>query len=92
MEWPIGKYYETDQNWNRKKIRKCLADLIVWHHPHVVQDSQIISWVQVIYSLWNFLFDQYFREETKVWWYSIINFRLNEKTTIITWTIDAYAN
>lgn len=75
-----------------KFLIKCWADLIIWHHPHVIQDSQIISWVQVIYSLWNFLFDQYFSEETKVWWYVLINFKDNKKTSIITWTIDAYAN
>jgi len=75
-----------------KYLIKCWADLIVWHHPHVIQDTQIISWVQVIYSLWNFLFDQYFSEPTKIGWYALIDFKYNKKTSITTWTIDAYAN
>lgn len=75
-----------------KFLIKCWADLIVGHHPHVIQDTQILSWVQIIYSLWNFLFDQYFSEPTKVWWYVLIDFKENKKTSIATWTIDAYAN
>lgn len=38
------------------------ADLIVGHHPHVVQDIQLINTVPVFYSLGNFIFDQYFSE------------------------------
>ncbi len=75
-----------------KFLIKCWADLIVWHHPHVIQDSQVYSWINVIYSLWNFLFDQYFSEPTKIWWYVLIDFKWNTKTSIATWTIDAYAN
>lgn len=40
------------------------ADLIIGHHPHVVQDIDIIDGVLVFYSLGNFLFDQYFSKET----------------------------
>ncbi len=36
------------------------ADIVVGHHPHVVQDVQIINGVPVFYSLGNFIFDQYF--------------------------------
>ncbi len=35
-------------------------DLIVGHHPHVVQDIDLIAGVPVVYSLGNFIFDQYF--------------------------------
>ncbi|MCF7834740.1 CapA family protein [Candidatus Gracilibacteria bacterium] len=75
-----------------KYLIKCGADLIVGHHPHVVQDFQVISGVQVIYSLGNFLFDQYFSEATKLGGYALIDFKLNKKTTIVTGTIDAYAD
>ncbi|MFZ2151035.1 MAG: CapA family protein [Candidatus Absconditicoccaceae bacterium] len=75
-----------------KFLIKCGADLIVGHHPHVIQDSQIYSGINVIYSLGNFLFDQYFSEPTKIGGYALIDFKLNQKTSIAKGTIDAYAN
>lgn len=38
------------------------ADLIIGHHPHVVQESEIYKGVPIYYSLGNFIFDQYFSE------------------------------
>ncbi len=38
------------------------ADLVVGHHPHVVQDVEVIGGVPIFYSLGNFIFDQYFSE------------------------------
>jgi poly-gamma-glutamate synthesis protein (capsule biosynthesis protein) len=35
------------------------ADAVVGHHPHVVQDVELISGVPVFYSLGNYVFDQY---------------------------------
>ena len=35
------------------------ADIVVGHHPHVVQDIQLIDGVPVFYSLGNYIFDQY---------------------------------
>jgi hypothetical protein len=35
------------------------ADIIVGHHPHVVQDIQLVDGVPVFYSLGNYVFDQY---------------------------------
>ncbi len=35
-------------------------DAIVGHHPHVVQNIELIDGVPVFYSLGNFIFDQYF--------------------------------
>jgi len=40
------------------------ADLIVGHHPHVVQKSEQRGEQYVFYSLGNFIFDQSFSEET----------------------------
>ncbi len=36
------------------------VDIIVGHHPHVVQDIELIDSTLVFYSLGNFIFDQYF--------------------------------
>jgi poly-gamma-glutamate synthesis protein (capsule biosynthesis protein) len=41
------------------------ADLIVGHHPHVVQDIDVIDGVVVFYSLGNYIFDQYFSQEVQ---------------------------
>ncbi len=41
------------------------ADLIVGSHPHVVEDFQIVNDRPVIYSLGNFVFDQFFSKETQ---------------------------
>ena len=38
------------------------ADAVIGHHPHVVQDIDIIDRVPVFYSLGNFVFDQYFSD------------------------------
>jgi len=41
------------------------ADLIVGHHPHVVQEIEKYKDKYIAYSLGNFIFDQNFSEETK---------------------------
>lgn len=41
------------------------ADLIIGHHPHVVQGMEIYKDVPIFYSLGNFVFDQYFSEDTQ---------------------------
>lgn len=41
------------------------ADLVIGHHPHWVQNSEIVNGVPVYYSLGNFVFDQMWSEETK---------------------------
>jgi AmmeMemoRadiSam system protein B len=45
------------------------ANLIIGHHPHVVQDVGEYQWVKIYYSVGNFLFDQPFPETLE--WYSI---------------------
>jgi len=41
------------------------ADLIIGGHPHVVQNIEQYNNKLIFYSLGNFIFDQYFREEVK---------------------------
>ena len=43
-----------------EKFVKYGADLVIGHHPHVVQDIDLIDGVPVFYSLGNYIFDQYF--------------------------------
>lgn len=42
------------------------ADLIIGHHPHVIEDKEIYNGKQIIYSLGNFVFDQMWSEETRL--------------------------
>jgi poly-gamma-glutamate synthesis protein (capsule biosynthesis protein) len=41
------------------------ATLVIGHHPHVVQPSEIYRGALIFYSLGNFIFDQYQRAETQ---------------------------
>lgn len=59
-----GDEYVTTANNAQRQLAKSLvslgADVIIGHHPHVVQDIEVIDGVVVFYSLGNFIFDQYF--------------------------------
>ena len=41
------------------------ADIIIGHHPHVIQNYEIYKERPIFYSLGNFIFDQYFSAETQ---------------------------
>lgn len=41
------------------------ADIIIGHHPHVVQGMEIYKKKPIFYSLGNFIFDQYFSADTQ---------------------------
>lgn len=40
------------------------ADIVVGHHPHVMQKYEIYKGKPIFYSLGNYIFDQYFSEHT----------------------------
>jgi len=62
-----GDEYELVANANQRRLAEILisygADAIFGHHPHVVQNIEIINGVPVFYSLGNFIFDQYFSSD-----------------------------
>ncbi len=41
------------------------ADMIIGHHPHVIQPMEIYNGKPIFYSLGNFVFDQIFSEEVR---------------------------
>ncbi len=47
------------------KIIEAGADLIIGHHPHVVQNIEGYQGKLIFYSLGNFIFDQYFSSDTQ---------------------------
>ena len=59
-----GTEYRTQHDETQQKLASMLVgagfDLIIGHHPHVVQDIDLIAGVPVVYSLGNHIFDQYF--------------------------------
>ncbi len=63
-----GEEYKTRSNIGQQNIARTLvesgADIIIGHHPHVVQEIERYKEGWIVYSLGNFVFDQSFSEET----------------------------
>lgn len=59
-----GDEYQLTHNKTQAKQARALidagVDLIIGHHPHVVQDIEVYKNKLIVYSLGNFIFDQYF--------------------------------
>jgi poly-gamma-glutamate synthesis protein (capsule biosynthesis protein) len=59
-----GDEYKTVSNAQQRQLAHDLVDLgvdvIIGHHPHVVQEMEIYKNRPIFYSLGNFIFDQYF--------------------------------
>ncbi len=64
-----GEEYELEQNNIQRQLAESLvaagADVIIGHHPHVVQGIELVSGVPVIYSIGNTIFDQYFSQDVQ---------------------------
>jgi len=64
-----GDEYKLTHNARQERIAHALidagADVIVGHHPHVVQDIEMYQNKPIFYSLGNFIFDQYFSTDTQ---------------------------
>ncbi len=67
LHW--GEEYQTrSSDWQQNSAHQMIdagADLIVGHHPHVVQNLESYKGKLIFYSLGNFVFDQYFSGETQ---------------------------
>ena len=66
MHW--GDEYRSRANTTQQALGKMFidagADIVVGHHPHVVQEVERYGNGWIAYSLGNFIFDQNFSEET----------------------------
>ena len=64
-----GVEYQEKANRKQENLAKKMidsgADLIIGHHPHVIQNYEIYKDKPIFYSLGNFIFDQYFSKETQ---------------------------
>lgn len=64
-----GKEFKTESSLRQQDKAHGMidagVDLIIGHHPHVVQESEIYKDKYIYYSLGNFVFDQYFSKEAQ---------------------------
>ncbi len=67
LHW--GEEYKLINSSAQQKLAHQLieagADLIIGHHPHVVQNIEKYQGKLIFYSLGNFIFDQYFSSDTQ---------------------------
>jgi len=67
MHW--GSEYKTVNSKAQQDLAHQLieagADLIIGHHPHVVQNIELYKNKLIFYSLGNFIFDQYFSKNVQ---------------------------
>jgi poly-gamma-glutamate synthesis protein (capsule biosynthesis protein) len=63
-----GDEYKTVNNKRQETVAKRIVDagakLVIGHHPHVIQNTEIYKDSLIVYSLGNFIFDQKFSENT----------------------------
>lgn len=64
----FGEEYKQSSNERQKMLAKKAvdygADMVIGHHPHVVQEIEYYKGALIAYSLGNFVFDQSFSEDT----------------------------
>ncbi len=64
-----GEEYKTKHNAEQERIAKLAIDaganLVIGHHPHVVQEIEEYKGAYIAYSLGNFIFDQNFSKDTR---------------------------
>ena len=82
-----GLEYQTTHNASQESLGEqlidCGADIIIGHHPHVVQDIWRYQGKPIIYSLWNFLFDMHV-PNTETWEYVLIDYNITSKHFSVT--------
>jgi len=68
VSFHFGNEYQTTASSRQEELAKSAIDaganIVVGHHPHVVQKIELYNGGIIAYSLGNFIFDQNFSEET----------------------------
>jgi poly-gamma-glutamate synthesis protein (capsule biosynthesis protein) len=64
-----GKEYQTTSNFRQQDKAHGMidagVDMIIGHHPHVIQEHEYYKGHPIYYSLGNFIFDQYFSADVQ---------------------------
>jgi len=65
----FGTEYQMHHSNYQEKVAHTLidsgADIVIGHHPHVVEDIELYNGKLIFYSLGNFIFDQYFSQDVQ---------------------------
>ena len=89
-----GPEYVTSHAPSQRRLAEHLvtagADLIIGHHPHVIQDIELIGGVPVLYSLGNHIFDQYFSPEVQVG--LVASLHLSAKPALVLTPVESFAS
>lgn len=68
VSFHFGEEYKLIHNKRQETLAKTAidngADMIIGHHPHVIEDVGVYKEKPIVYSLGNFIFDQYFSKDT----------------------------
>lgn len=77
-----GEEYENIQNPKQEKFARVMvdagADIVVGHHPHVLQPIEVYNDSLILYSLGNFVFDQGWSKTKDS---ALVNYKLHENGT-----------
>ena len=68
VSFHFGDEYQTTHNARQEHLAHKAADngakIVIGHHPHVIEDTEIYGESYIAYSLGNFIFDQKFSKNT----------------------------
>ncbi len=76
-----NEYVHTPSSLQRELAHEWVdagADVVIGHHPHVIQTVELYNDHMIFYSLGNFIFDQYFSRDTQEM--LAVNLLLEEET------------
>lgn len=76
-----NEYVHTPSSLQRELAHEWVdagADVVIGHHPHVIQTVELYNDHMIFYSLGNFIFDQYFSQDTQEM--LAVNLLLEEET------------
>jgi len=81
-----GTEYQSQANQRQKNLAKTAidsgADLIIGHHPHVLQPIEKYKGKLILYSLGNFVFDQMWSEETRIGAIALVTLNLDKTVSL----------
>ena len=68
VSFHFGEEYQAEHNTRQEYLSHRAIDngakIVVGHHPHVIQDTEVYKESYIAYSLGNFIFDQSWSEPT----------------------------
>ena len=86
LHW--GEEYQPRSNAEQQRVGRMLidagVDIVVGHHPHVAQEVEEYNGGWILYSLGNFIFDQYFSQETMEGLTAIATVQGGEVVSVVT--------